>query len=257
MNQFIKCYIDKTEIVDIIARFEKRIYRKRGAHEMRTKFYDRINEMQKRRGFFVDKIKPQTHAGRRYLWGIRRALSMCAKLNELHVDEHGTGNFLGDELSAHVLEYRSWHEGSHKAPFCDMGGEGLALVKLCRTRYYSKAYTSRYGTGSAYTVYLVGKNEAGTYFCHAVNKSCRTLRHAMDWIWSKHSTEIIQRQGDIALIKAPGPKIPKNLPSGHVVDKDAGVIKHATHPDLPLPKNGERIILGRRANTNVGRNARD
>lgn len=239
---------------ELTDRFEARIKGKKGAPARREKFYaalDRIRSTMWPRP--ADKHPSQKD--RKWNWCKKQALYMCSMCDTLHVDEHGVGDFWGDDLRASVLAFISPHHGSKNAPYFDMGGEGLALVRIDRRRTYSKAYTARYGHGHAWTTYLVGKNEAGTYFCHAVNKKLTTLRAAMDWIWDGHSTDIIQRQGDIALICGAGPKIPKNLPSGHVIEGD--IIKHATHPDLPMPKKGQRIIVGRRASTTVGQNARD
>ena len=64
-------------------------------------------------------------------------------------------------------------------------------------------------------------------------------------MWSGHAFQIRQRQGDIALVAAPGPRLPARLPEGHVMVGDC--IVHAQHPPLRLPQKGERIIIARRA----------
>lgn len=127
-----------------------------------------------------------------------------------------------------------------------MGGAGLGLVAVERTRVYAKA--SKWRPSTVTTYFLVGRNEIGTYFSHPVTP-CETVQDALSWIWNGKDMQILQRQGDIALIQGNGgPRLPRQLPWGHRVDEKRGVITHATHPDLPLPTApGERIIVARRA----------
>ena len=238
-------------VYEIASKFEARIHGKKGAEDRREKFYGYIEKHYKKD---PEPIKPSRQT--RHDNFVRRYVcEMCAKVTTLNVDEHGRGERWGDQLNVTINSFITPWWGSAKAPYFDMGGEGLALITLSRTREYSKAYTRRYGYGHASTKYLVGKNEAGTYFCHSVSKECMNVLAAIDWIWDGHSDYLIQRQGDIALINGRGSKFPKNMPFGHVVGDDK--ITHATHPDLPLPGKGQRIIVGRRAAEYVGRNARD
>lgn len=139
-----------------------------------------------------------------------------------------------------------------KAPYCDMGGRGLGLVRVERTRVYAKS--SKWRPRSTSTVYLVGRNETGSFFAHAVPQSTTQVVWAMNWIWQGRGYDIIARQGDIALIKGAGPKIPK-LPDGHVLGSSS--ITHDQHPDLPLPKKGERVIVAHRAVARVSEETRD
>lgn len=237
-------------VYEIASKFEARIHGKKGAGDLRERFYGYV----KAHYLKHEETRTLSSAEKKRVWVHKYVCTMCSNVDTLRVDEHGFGEWNGS-LSVYVRDFIAPWQGSAKSPYFDMGGEGLALITLSRTREYSKAYTRRYGYGHASTRYLVGKNEAGTYFCHSVSKECNNVLGAIDWIWNGHSDKIVQRQGDIALIKGVGPKYPAGIPRGHVVGDDK--ITHATHPDLPLPGKGQRIIVGRRAAEYVGRNARD
>lgn len=158
-------------------------------------------------------------------------------------DEHGTYQ-RGDHLTVLGLDFVPPYQ-SKVAPYMDMGGEGLGLIKVERTRVYSKS--SNWRPSSVSTYFLVGKNETGTYFSHPV-VPCTTILGALEWIWSGHSHQILARQGDIALIQAPGPKLPPSgLPRGHLLNHLEEKIQHNTHPDLSFPGKGERAIVAKRA----------
>lgn len=136
---------------------------------------------------------------------------------------------------------------ARKAPYCDLGGEGLGVVQVTRTTVYAKSCTWR--PSSTTERYLVGRNEAGTYFSHRVPADSPSVRAAVTWIWHGYAERILERQGDVALISGNGgPRLPPSgLPAGHTVDSEHGVVTHATHPTLRLPGKGERLIVGRRA----------
>ncbi len=138
-----------------------------------------------------------------------------------------------------------------EAPYYDMGGEGLGLVSVSRKRVYG---SSRWSPSVVATTYLVGKNEAGTYFSHAAPERCPNVLEAIKWIWSGRQDDIIARQGDIALVKSSRRNLPK-LPAGHRIEGD--MIVHGTHPPIRCPKKGEAIIIARRAAVRVGNEARD
>jgi len=243
-----RIYNPSERLLNIANQFEARIYGKKGAQEKRDRFYSHISVV-------PECTRAPSKEQRRHMWIRSSVCKMCANVNALNVDEHGKGYRQSDTFTVEVLDFISPWEGSARSPYFDMGGEGLAVISLNRSREYSRAYTSHFGMGHASTRYLVGKNEAGTYFSHSIGKQCTTLKKALDWIWQGHAGNIIQRQGDIALINGSGPKIPSNLPRGHVVGDTS--ITHATHPDLPFPGKGQRIIVGRRSAEYVGRNARD
>lgn len=160
-------------------------------------------------------------------------------------DEHGPTSTRGDHTCIRGIDFVE-PVPARSAPYCDMGGQGIALVAVDRTRVYARSSKWRPSTVSQH--YVVGRNEAGTYYAHAVPPAS-SVREALSWVWSGRHMEIVQRQGDIALIAGPGPKIPA-LPAGHVIG--ATHVQHATHPPLPLPRPGQRIIVGRRAQVRAG-----
>jgi len=195
----------------------------------------------------------RSHEVRRRAWEQGHALALAKKAGYTS-DEHGT-YLRGDHFSVGPLDFVPPWE-AQVAPYCDLGGEGLALISVTRTRVYPKS--SQWRPSSVATKFLIGRNEAGTYFAHPVSPRCNTVEAALDWIWGGKASDIIQRQGDVALIGSNGgPRMPASLPHGHVVDEAAGVIRHATHPDLPLPGKGQRIIVGRRAAERASAATRD
>ncbi|MCI0561932.1 MAG: hypothetical protein MN733_25885 [Nitrososphaera sp.] len=171
---------------------------------------------------------------------MERAGKRLAQLAGYESDEHGT-YVRGDYVSVTVRDYIPYPQ-SVQVPFCDLGRRGLALVNVNRKRVYAKS--SKWYPSYANAAFLVGRNEAGTYFAHPVRRDCTTVRGALDWIWQGKAEQIVQRQGDIALVVGTGPKLP-SLPAGHSVI--AGEIIHATHPALPMPGKGQRVIVARRA----------
>lgn len=175
----------------------------------------------------------------------------------LDLDEHRGFDERGDFRRSRIVSYVSADKATG-APYHDSGGLGLALVRVVRERWYSKAHHTMYGwhPSTATEMYLCGRNEAGTFFAHRVPTHCGTVLGALEWIWGGRHLDIIQRQGDIALIRGRGPKMPARLPDSHMVAEKTlpdgtvatlGVVTHPTHPSLPLPGRGERIIVGRRA----------
>jgi len=237
------------KIIPIWERFEARIGGKKGAEEARDRF-----------AAMLDKLYPKQQSyrateARLKDWKEKSAklLAVCAGIIP---DEHGPGYNAssGDYISLRGLDYVGPWE-SHKPPYHDMGGDGLGLVAVERTRVYAKS--SKWRPSSVTTYFLVGRNESGTYYSHPVSPNCKTVEEAVQWIWNGMAYKIIQRQGDIALVGAStGPKMPRRLPWGHRIQGD--MIVHETHPDLPLPKNpGERIIVGRRASARSRAATRD
>jgi hypothetical protein len=167
----------------------------------------------------------------------------------MNLDEHGWDR--GDYFTTKYIDFVP-AEAAKAAPFCDMGGRGLALIEVTRVRRYAKSSTFRSST--AVDQFLIGRNETGTFFAHAVPVSVGSVRLACQWIWSDNGHRIIQRQGDIALIEGAGPKVP-SLPDGHRIE--GGFIVHDQHPALPLPAKGQRVIVGRRAKTHASVDTRD
>lgn len=168
-------------------------------------------------------------------------------------DGHGSYHRRGDHIIAvDVLDYVEYSTAK-QSPYWDQGGDGLALVSVTRRRVYAKS--SKWWPKSTTSTFLVGRNEVGTYFSHAVPSRVCTVLEAVQWIWSGRAYRIFYRQGDIALVRAAGPKLPAALPASHVVCGDH--IEHPTHPDIPLPGVGERIIVARRAVAHATAESRD
>lgn len=234
----ISDYRRKMETVNpAIENFEARIGGKKGAEDARDRFAAMLVRL------FV-RASSQSQLGsasRKKVWERKSAESLARKAG-MRSDEHGSWS--GDHHSVQGLSFVGPWE-SAAAPYWDMGSEGLGLVDVTRTRHYAKS--SNWRPSSVSTRFLVGKNEAGTYFSHPVSLNCLTVEEAVEWIWNGKARYIIQRQGDVALIGGNGgPKMPSSLPWGHKVE--GGKIVHATHPELRFPQNpGERIIVGRRA----------
>lgn len=182
------------------------------------------------------------------------AILLQRTLHAYRVDEH-RGEIRGnDDWWWEGLDYVP-PDTAELSPYCDGGGLGIGLIKIVRKRWYSKSYHRRYGNrpSTRSDCYLIGRNEDGTAFCHAVPPS-RTVRAALDWIWMGRASDIIARQGDIALVRGRGPRMPAVLPVRHHVWRrplvQGGVasigITHPAHPMLPLPRVGQRIIVARR-----------
>ncbi|TAL45455.1 MAG: hypothetical protein EPN91_02255 [Salinibacterium sp.] len=163
-------------------------------------------------------------------------------------DEHGSTR--GDYLTTYGLDYVG-PTVSVLSPYLDKGRAGLALVEVRRTRRYARS--CKWGPSSVATRYLIGRNETGTWFAHAVSVKCVTVREAVSWIWRGRENAIIERQGDVALVSGGGRS--ETLPAGHVVID--GVVTHATHAAMRTPGPRERLIVGRRATVRASEETRD
>ena len=193
-------------LADAVARFEARLGGTRGVEDARDRFWDSLKRIYTRPALPYH----LPHQQRLAAWKARSALSLAALAGEQY-DEHGSRS--GDYLTTRGIDYISPRE-SAPAPYCDSGGAGLGLIEIERTRVYAG---HKWRPSSVATRYLVGRNEAGTYFSHPVSPACGTVIDAVQWIWSGQADRIIQRQGDLALIQGNGaPKLPP-LPRGHRV----------------------------------------
>lgn len=187
---------------------------------------------------------------RRLSDAVRRNAETLAKEADMYWDEHGSTR--GDYRTTRGLDFL-WPHEARLAPYFDGGGRGLGLIAVNRRRVYAKS--SKWYPRDTETRFLVGRNEAGTFFAHAVPRTVSTVRAAVEWIWSGKASRIIARQGDIALIISRGPaRIPK-LPAGHRVNETH--IYHETHPPIPRPGPGQAIIVARRAMARASRETRD
>lgn len=235
------------EIAQIRERFEARIGGKRGAPEKRRRFQAVADRALAQRGTNAPAMPVPPHAYRD-AQRRRKAYGLAVRAG-VAFDERATAP--GDYLRTESLDYVPPSE-SHRAPYYDHGGGGLGLVRVTRRRVYARS--CRWRPSEASTVFLVGRNETGTFFAHAVPGEVRSVRAAVAWIWRGLELQIVARQGDIALVAAPGPKLP-TLPEGHTVAGDW--ITHAQHAPLRLPAKGERIIVGRRATVRASEETRD
>lgn len=173
------------------------------------------------------------------VWKKRQAEALAARVG-YKTDEHGW-HARGDHFQVTGLDYVPAREARGR-PYLDLGGEGLGLVRVVRHRVY--ANSSRWYPRDVSSVFLVGRNEAGTYFGHPVPATITSVDEALDWIWGGKAKSILARQGDIAVVTGLGPKIP-SLPEHHRIE--GSFIIHPSHAPLPLPSTGQRIIVGRRA----------
>ncbi len=170
----------------------------------------------------------------------RKAVALAAGAG-LDYDEHGYDR--GDHRTTKGLDFVT-PKFAKSAPYFDMGGEGLGLIEVERKRVYARR--CMWSPSRAYSRFLVGKNEAGTYFAHAVPNSIESVREALTWMWQGKEMTILARQGDVALCAGKARKLPA-LPEGHRVDIERGLIVHDTHPALPLPGAGQYLLVARRA----------
>ena len=189
----------------------------------------------------------QSHAARHAAWIQRAGLALAANAG-YRPDEHGFST-RGDHWTIKVIEYIPAFRSS-AAPYMDQGGDGMALIRIDRKRVYAKSSKWYPSTTSSY--YLVGRNEAGTYYGHPVQPA-ESVAAALTWMWSGY--EIVVRQGDVAIVRGGRSGYIPTLPEGHRLT--AAGIEHDTHSTLRLPGSGERIIVAKRAEPRVSHATRD
>ena len=170
-----------------------------------------------------------------------------ARLANMYYDEHGSSR--GSYRATLILDFLP-PEIAETTPYLDSGGQGLALIEVETRTVYARS--SQWWPRKSVEVYLVGRNESGTFFSHRVPRNTIRVAQAISWIWGGKSSKIVRRQGDVAVIRMPGPQWPGDgddcgLPSGHRFE--VGLITHPTHPaiDAPRRSEGERCIVARRA----------
>jgi hypothetical protein len=176
----------------------------------------------------------------------------------LQPDEHGGFRDRGDHFSLSVLDV-IWKPIELQKLHAT--GDMLTLVNQVRTRVYAKSY--KFGAGERSDIYLIGRNESGTPFCHAVAQHLRTVADAVAWIWDNQP--ITARQGDVAITPAK-----KHITAGEIVadrvitdrhlisgeDLQNGalyarnaVLHHAAdqHPDITIGNEWHKIVIARRS----------
>jgi hypothetical protein len=191
--------------------------------------------------------REERHSARRKAWQQRAGLRLAA-LAGYKPDEHGFST-RGDHWTITVVEFVPPYM-SAAAPYLDQGGDGMALIRIDRRRVYAKS--SKWFPSTTASHYVVGRNEAGTYYGHPVQPAA-SLAEALAWMWQGYT--ITERQGDIALVAGGKSGYIPALPDGHRLT--ATGIEHDTHAMLRLPGKGERIIVAKRAEPRVSHATRD
>ncbi len=183
-------------------------------------------------------LHPMRRRAERYAEWCRQKGLRLAALAGYEPDEHGSG-FRGDYWTIQVLDFQPpWKTAA--PPYHDMGGDGMALIAVTRTRNYAKSWA--YGPSRATAYFIVGRNEVGTYFAHPVADS-KSLADALAWMWQ--GFDVVERQGDIAIVHGGRSGYIPPLPKGHRLTENG--IEHDTHATLRLPRKGERIVVARRS----------
>lgn len=125
----------------------------------------------------------------------KRAIALAEETGRL-VDEHGGFSTRGDHFSINVkdvvddpLKLRGFHAS----------GNMLAVVGQSRRRVYAGHHWS---PSVCEDMFLIGKNENGVAFAHAIPAQIETVHSAVSWIWDVDNIEdVIDRHGDVAVIK--------------------------------------------------------
>lgn len=180
-----------------------------------------------------------------------------ARASGLLLDEHGSPTYgKGDYYSIQVLdtEWRPAH--LRRLHSC---GRLLAVVAHTRKRVYARKWYPSVRSDH----YLVGENESGTIFHHAVPSHVRTIQAAISWIW--HGAKIDGRQGDVAITPARHTIPSGTLVSDHVImDRHVvtgeihrngtlyvrrAVLHHTAgqHPDVIVGDQWHQVLIARRS----------
>ena len=131
--------------LQVLEKFEGRISGKRGAEDARDRFYKNLKRLYPP----VQRTYFRNHASRLQTWKRKMAETLSKKAGA-NYDEHGYAR--GDYRTTYGLDYVGPWE-SAKAPYWDMGGEGLGLVRVDRKRIYAKS--SKWRPSSVSTYFLV------------------------------------------------------------------------------------------------------
>lgn len=211
----------------------EKIYKKKNAPLRRKKIEDFCN---KQKEYFKIKQKRITNDDKksREKLGIK-----IAKEIGMYYADYGSS--IGNHFRTFIIDVIRPYE-TIKPPYHGNGKYGLILIRIERKRIY-RGWRPSYAT----TSFLIGKNEDGTFFEHPVSSNCTTVKEAISWIWNDKASEIIIRQGNIALCH--GKKTTLKLPDNHKIV--GNYIIHPKHIHIPLPYDNETIIIGRRASIKI------
>lgn len=173
-------------------------------------------------------------------------------------DEHGGYSGRGDHHTIRILDY-VWKKKHLKMFFAC--GKYLGLVSEDRVRVYAKS--SGWRPSERTDHFVVGTNENGVPFCHAVPNTIGSLVDALDWIWTSHELEA--RHGDVAVAKCnlkhvKGEStiikvIDSHYVMGEVYQKQHqlfvrnAILSHekGQHPDVVIGNEWKKIVIARRS----------
>jgi hypothetical protein len=203
-----------------------------------------------------------------------RAIKLAESTGVL-VDEHGGMYSRGDHFTIDVhdvvedpLVLKKFHAS----------GKMLALVSQKRKRVYAKSYS--YGPSVREDFFLIGENENGVAFAHAITNdirkwSSKTVEAALRWIWGVELIEdVIDRHGDVAIIKAKPFKSSGEIGKINVIDSHEftgefrkngfvyarnGILHHTKnqHPDVKIGNEWVRLKAANRSERRVATGSRD
>lgn len=201
----------------------------------------------------------KTPAGKKQL--LDEKVIQFANDTAIKQDEHGIYRS-GDKTDIIVIEAINGKKDLKKF---HASGDLLALVRIDRTRTYSRTYMRNYGPATRTDKYLIGQNETGTRFAHQVHDTCESIEEAIKWIWQDFN--ITARHGDVGItpvdlnFKDTGSPLENMqiidshkysglfLKKGKIFYVRSGRITHDKnqHPDIEVPDSWHRIIIARRA----------
>lgn len=213
-----------------------------------------IKEEKKKHNEFL-----KTPAGKKSL--IDEKVIRFANDTAIKQDEHGIYRS-GDKTNIIVIEAINRKKDLKKY---HASGDLLALVRIDRTRTYSRTYMRNHGPATRSDKYLIGVNETGTRFAHQVHDNCESIEEAINWIWQNFN--ITARHGDVGItpieidFKDSGYPVENMqiidshmysglfLKKGKIIYVRSGKITHEKnqHPDIEVPCSWHRIIIARRA----------
>jgi uncharacterized protein YdaU (DUF1376 family) len=188
-----------------------------------------------------------------------RAMKLASEAG-LNCDEHGGYRHGSDSYGISVLDIADAQTPAKLREY-HATGDMLLLVEESRTRTY--AGSSKWKASTRYDRYLVGRNENGVPFAHAVKSDIRTIAEALNWIWN--GEKIIARQGDVATAESkqfssPGQiVVDYQIIDSHRIDGEIrknGALyarnarlyhEKGQHPDITIGDTWAKIVIGRRS----------
>jgi hypothetical protein len=186
-------------------------------------------------------------------------------------DEHGGMYSRGDHHKINVIDIV---DDPLRLRKLHASGKILALVEQERVRVYAKS--SKWGPSSRADKFLVGTNENGIPFAHAVANTVTDVEDALRWIWDVKDLEsVVDRHGDVAVITigkqfvSPGQFGEVSVIDSHVFSGEFkkngalfvrnGVLRHLKeqHPDVKIGNEWVRLKAANRSERRVATGSRD